>query len=172
LTIKFYFLQIFTLYIVTNYYCEITPLSLNDFHFCRSPCGSAASFGCTARGDSSPLPPARYATGAIEISEVNEVVTVYVCFVRKGIEDLCTKRDELRRQIAVEEEDKRKLQNDIRVLTERLGKVNESLSRKIVARNEFDRTIAETEAAYMKVCLPRLLSYVDSFLREFFYDYY
>lgn len=69
----------------------------------------------------------------------------------KGIEDLCGKRDELRKQIAVEEEEKRKLQNDIRVLTERLGKVNESLGRKILARNEFDRTIAETEAAYMKV---------------------
>ena len=58
-----------------------------------------------------------------------------------------------------EEEEKTKLQNDIRILTERLGKVNESLSRKIASRAEFDRTIAETEAAYTKVILATV-SYV------------
>lgn len=85
------------------------------------------------------------------MSQQGAALQAYNSELVKCIEDLCTKRDELRRQIAVEEEEKRKLQNDIRVLTERLGKVNESLSRKIVARNEFDRTIAETEAAYMKI---------------------
>jgi hypothetical protein len=69
----------------------------------------------------------------------------------KGIEDLCTKRDDLQRQIMVEEEEKHKLQNDIRVLSEKLAKTNEGLAKKISARNEFDKTIAETEAAYMKV---------------------
>ena len=58
----------------------------------------------------------------------------------------------------VEEEEKHKLQNDIRVLSEKLAKTNEGLAKKISARNEFDKTIAETEAAYMKV------------LRCFFYD--
>ncbi len=67
------------------------------------------------------------------------------------IEDLCAKRDDLHKQILEEEEEKRKIQNDIRILTERLSKVNESLSKKMASRNEFDRTIAETEAAYMKV---------------------
>ena len=67
-----------------------------------------------------------------------------------GIEDLCTRRDELQKQILDEEEEKNKLQNDIRILTERLAKVNESLSKKIASRAEFDRTIAETEAAYTK----------------------
>jgi Sjoegren syndrome nuclear autoantigen 1 len=71
----------------------------------------------------------------------------------KCIEDLCTKRDDLQRQIMIEEEEKHKLQNDIRVLSERLAKVNESLAKKISARNEFDKTIAETESAYMKVIL-------------------
>ena len=69
-----------------------------------------------------------------------------------GIEDLCGKRDELHKNILEEEEEKKKIQNDIRILTERLAKINESLSKKIASRNEFDRTIAETEAAYMKVC--------------------
>jgi len=69
-----------------------------------------------------------------------------------GINDLCGKRDELHKQILQEEEEKQKLQNDIRILTERLAKVNESLSKKMASRNEFDKTIAETESAYMKVC--------------------
>nr|XP_039252104.1 Sjoegren syndrome nuclear autoantigen 1 homolog [Styela clava] len=69
----------------------------------------------------------------------------------KCIEDLCSKRDELHRQISQEEEEKQKLQSDIRILTERLAKINESLAKKMSSRNEFDKTIAETEAAYMKI---------------------
>ena len=68
-----------------------------------------------------------------------------------GIEDLCNKRDELQKQIHVEEEEKCKIQNDLRILTERLARINESLAKKIASRNEYDKTIAETEAAYMKV---------------------
>lgn len=33
----------------------------------------------------------------------------------------------------------------------RLSKINESLARKVQARNEYDKTIQETEAAYMKI---------------------
>ncbi|CAF4895119.1 unnamed protein product, partial [Rotaria socialis] len=33
----------------------------------------------------------------------------------KCIEDLCAKRDELQRQILIEEEDKHKLENEIRI---------------------------------------------------------
>ena len=76
---------------------------------------------------------------------------VYFSTIITGIEDLCTKRDELHKQIVEEEEEKRKIQNDIRILTERLAKVNEGLSKKMASRKEFDITIAETEAAYMKV---------------------
>ncbi|XP_066569422.1 microtubule nucleation factor SSNA1 [Amia ocellicauda] len=69
----------------------------------------------------------------------------------KCIEELCLRRDELNRQVQLEEEEKRRLQSDIGVLTEKLGRLNESLARKMAARNDFDRTIAETEAAYMKI---------------------
>ncbi|CAM2103743.1 microtubule nucleation factor SSNA1 isoform X1 [Lepidochelys kempii] len=69
----------------------------------------------------------------------------------KCIEELCTKRDELSHQIQQEEGEKNKLQNDIRLLTEKLARVNESLARKMATRNEFEKTIAETEAAYTKV---------------------
>jgi len=68
-----------------------------------------------------------------------------------GIEDLCTRRDELHKQILAEEEEKMKLQTEICTLTDRLAKINESLSKKMASRVEFDRTIAETEAAYAKV---------------------
>ena len=36
-------------------------------------------------------------------------------------------------------------------MTDRLQKLNESLTRKQQARNEYDKTIQETEAAYMKI---------------------
>lgn len=69
-----------------------------------------------------------------------------------GIEDLHSKRIELNRQIRQEEEEKERLQHDIQVLSDKLSRVNESLSQRIAARAAFDRTIAETEAAYTKVC--------------------
>lgn len=50
-----------------------------------------------------------------------------------------------------EEEEKQKIQNDLRILTERLSLVNESLARKIAMRNDYDKTISETENAYKKV---------------------
>ena len=64
---------------------------------------------------------------------------------------MCGKRDDLQKQILSEEEEKQKLQHDIRILTEKLAKVNESLAKKVATRTEYDKTIAETEAAYMKV---------------------
>mmetsp|Transcript_17345 Transcript_17345/g.53095 ORF Transcript_17345/g.53095 Transcript_17345/m.53095 type:complete len:110 (-) Transcript_17345:870-1199(-) len=69
----------------------------------------------------------------------------------KCIEDLREKREEVNRQILKDEEDKAKIQKDLSILTDRLSRINESLSRRIQARNEYDRTIQETEAAYMKI---------------------
>ena len=68
-----------------------------------------------------------------------------------GIEELCFNRDELNGQISQEEEEKARLQHDIRMLTEKLSRVNESLAQRLAARSNLDHTIAETEAAYMKV---------------------
>ena len=72
----------------------------------------------------------------------------------KCIEDLREKREEVNRQILTEEEEKAKIQKDLSILTDRLSKINESLSRKNQARNEYDKTIQETEAAYAKVRPP------------------
>ncbi|XP_061733226.1 Sjoegren syndrome nuclear autoantigen 1 [Nerophis ophidion] len=67
------------------------------------------------------------------------------------IEDLCSKREELNQQIKLEEEEKERLQHDIHVLAEKLSRVNESLAQRLATRATFDRTIAETEAAYTKI---------------------
>jgi len=69
----------------------------------------------------------------------------------KCVDDLKEKREEINRAILKEEEEKNKIQNDLRILTERLSRINESLARKVASRNEYDKTIAETEAAYMKI---------------------
>ncbi len=69
----------------------------------------------------------------------------------KCIDDLREKREEVNRQILASEEEKAKIQKDLSILTERLQKINENLVRKTQARNEYDKTIQETEAAYMKV---------------------
>ena len=59
--------------------------------------------------------------------------------------------DEKRKQPEKTECKKAKIQKDLSILTDRLSKINESLSRKNQARNEYDKTIQETEAAYMKI---------------------
>ena len=69
----------------------------------------------------------------------------------KCIEDLRMKKDETNSQILKEEEEKSKIQYDLNQLTERLSIINETLSKKVQARNEYDRTIQETEGAYMKI---------------------
>lgn len=69
----------------------------------------------------------------------------------KCIEDLREKREEINRYILKEEEEKAKIQRDLAILTDRLSKINESLARKVQARNDYDETIQQTEAAYMKI---------------------
>ncbi|KAM8796670.1 microtubule nucleation factor SSNA1 [Eudromia elegans] len=68
-----------------------------------------------------------------------------------GMEELRGRRDELARLIQGEEEERSRLQGQIWALTEKLARTNESLARKVAARNDFERTIAETEAAYSKI---------------------
>ena len=67
------------------------------------------------------------------------------------IEDLREKREDVNRSILRDEEEKAKCQRDLTTITERLSKLNEGLARKMQARLEFDQTIQETEAAYMKI---------------------
>eukprot|EP01135_Chromosphaera_perkinsii_P002408 Nk52_evm14s223 gene=Nk52_evmTU14s223 len=69
----------------------------------------------------------------------------------KCIEDLKEKREILNKCIKKEEEEKAAVQNEIRMLSEKLSHINENLAKKMTARNEYDKTISETENAYMKI---------------------
>lgn len=66
-------------------------------------------------------------------------------------EELKEKREIINQEIAKEEEQKAQLQKEIALLTERLHQVNESLNKKLVTKQEYDRTLSETESAYMKI---------------------
>ena len=78
-----------------------------------------------------------------------------------GIEDLREKREAVNTAILKEEEEKAKIQKDLSILTDRLSKINEALARRVMARNEYDKTIQETEGAYAKVRpLPLLPSHL------------
>ncbi|MES1912817.1 MAG: hypothetical protein MHM6MM_005036 [Cercozoa sp. M6MM] len=67
------------------------------------------------------------------------------------IEDLREKRDSVSRDLAEEEREKAQIEKSLLSLQQRLQVLNESMAQKIQARNDFDRTIQETEAAYMKI---------------------
>lgn len=68
-----------------------------------------------------------------------------------GIEGMKMKLSELEKQINQQEDEKTTLQRDIEEKMCRLDEINASLSKKVAVRNEYDRTIAEAEAAYSKV---------------------
>ncbi|CAH8609113.1 unnamed protein product [Dicrocoelium dendriticum] len=69
----------------------------------------------------------------------------------KCFEELCERREDLQRQIQQDEMERSKLQREINILTEKLAVVNDGLQKKLATRSEYDRTIAESEAAYMKI---------------------
>ena len=57
----------------------------------------------------------------------------------KCIEDLCTKRDDVSREIKMDEQEKEKLEHDIAILHERLQKVVTNLARKTQIRDEYGK---------------------------------
>ena len=75
----------------------------------------------------------------------------YAAEMVKCIDSLRNKREEVNKQVMKEEEEKASLQKELATLTDRIQKVNESLARKTQARNEYDKTIQDTEAAYAKI---------------------
>ena len=70
---------------------------------------------------------------------------------RAGIEELENKRKTISTEMELEQQKKTDVQTQLRELTEKLSRINDSLGRKVSARNEYDTTIQETEAAYLKV---------------------
>lgn len=67
------------------------------------------------------------------------------------IEQLRAAREELNAQILAETQEKEQLQRDLALLADELNIINGSLVNGTQTRNDYDRTIQETEAAYMKI---------------------
>eukprot|EP00037_Helgoeca_nana_P011398 m.102420 g.102420 ORF g.102420 m.102420 type:complete len:103 (+) comp20807_c0_seq1:49-357(+) len=67
------------------------------------------------------------------------------------IEDLKTKRDAVSERVLEKQEEKLKIQNDLHVLTERLARVTDDLTKMSAERDDYDRTISDSEATYMKI---------------------
>ena len=67
------------------------------------------------------------------------------------LRDLREKREQINRAITSEDKRKAEIEDKLHKLAEQLKRVNESLATKNNARNEYDATIAETEAAYSKI---------------------
>ncbi|XP_015604892.1 Sjoegren syndrome nuclear autoantigen 1 homolog [Cephus cinctus] len=69
----------------------------------------------------------------------------------KCLEEMKLRRTELQEQIDSQEEEKNNLQREIEKMSCKLTRLNDSLAKRIAVRNEYDRTIADTETAYMKI---------------------
>ncbi|KAJ7539642.1 hypothetical protein O6H91_11G103100 [Diphasiastrum complanatum] len=68
------------------------------------------------------------------------------------IEELREKRDEVKRLVQLEEEEKANIQKDLAMLTKRLSEIDDGLSRRYSYANDYDKTINEVESAYAKFC--------------------
>merc|ERR1712178_556504 len=75
----------------------------------------------------------------------------YNAELSKCIEELEVKKKAIMKEIDLEEQKKTEVQTKLREQTEKLSRINDSLGRKVSARNEYDTTIQETEAAYLKI---------------------
>ncbi len=69
----------------------------------------------------------------------------------KMLETIKENREEVQVEIDAEETEKRQIEEQMKLLGLRLQEINESLAKKYNTRNEFDKTISETENAFMKI---------------------
>lgn len=69
----------------------------------------------------------------------------------KSISNLRAHLNECDRQIKAEKEEKKQIRNQIATLTDRLQQLDESLGEKSFQRNEFQKTIQETEATLSNI---------------------
>ena len=69
----------------------------------------------------------------------------------KCIEGIKGARDEIQGEINTEEEEKKQIETQMRALQDRLDVLKASLNKKYTARNEYDKTIGETEGAFVKI---------------------
>eukprot|EP00249_Psilotum_nudum_P000954 c13182_g1_i1 orf=150-542(-) len=75
----------------------------------------------------------------------------YSLELSQRIEELREKRDEIKKMLQVEEEEKASIQKDLVLLTKRLAEIDGSLFHKYAYSSEYDKTIEEVETAYAKI---------------------
>ncbi len=67
------------------------------------------------------------------------------------IENIRLGREDLHDEVVKDEDEKHQIETEISQLTERLNNLTDALMKKYEARDEFDRTILETEQAFMRI---------------------
>ena len=67
------------------------------------------------------------------------------------LETIKESREEVNIEIENEETEKRQIEEQMRMMAMRLQELNDSLAKKYSTRNEYDKTIGETENAFMKI---------------------
>ncbi|KAH3700066.1 microtubule nucleation factor SSNA1-like [Dreissena polymorpha] len=66
----------------------------------------------------------------------------------KCLDEMKYRRDTLHKSILRDMAEKDKMQNDLRKLTDKLVQVNENLCDKVIARNQLNEAVIETESAF------------------------
>ena len=69
----------------------------------------------------------------------------------KMMENISKQRDEIQELINQEEDEKRAIEEQMRALSDRLDTINGSLAKKYTTRNEYQKTIDETQSAFNKI---------------------
>ncbi len=82
---------------------------------------------------------------------VNATLQSYSDDLVRVLEELREKRSEVNNVIQSDEMRKSQLEAELKQLNETLHKLDVTIERKHQARDDYDKTIHETEAAYMKI---------------------
>ena len=69
----------------------------------------------------------------------------------KMMDTIIKQKNEIQVLIDQEEDEKRQIEEQMRSLAERLDQLNQSLGKKQHTRNEYDKTINETQSAFNKI---------------------
>jgi len=69
----------------------------------------------------------------------------------KSLEELCERRQKLQKEIEKEQREKQIIDDQLTQLTAKSEAMEVSLSQKLNIKAEYDKTIKDTETAYMKI---------------------
>ena len=69
----------------------------------------------------------------------------------RSMDELCEKRNLLQKDIDKEEQEKFTLETQLKTVQDKLARVNASLNSKYETKQEYDKTISDTEEAYVKI---------------------